>query len=86
MQPQQVISDDKLHTMRTYAGVWITEKEYAALYALNRQTLSMWRFDDRKAGRTCALPGYPTYRKIGNAVRYLVEPLRGQAGRSNEAA
>ena len=55
-------------------GRWIKEAEFASIHGLNRQTLCNWRYRDRKAGRTEALPGYPQYRYFGCAVRYWLPP------------
>lgn len=52
---------------------FVTEAKYAELRSLARQTLSNWRYRDRMAGRNHALPGYPTYRYFGTAVRYVLE-------------
>lgn len=52
------------------AGRWVTEKLYADLHGLSKQTLTNWRYRDRKAGRDQAGPGYPQYRYFGHAVRY----------------
>ena len=37
------------------------------------QTLANWRYRDRMAGRSGALPGYPQYRRFGRAIRYWIE-------------
>ena len=55
-------------------GRWIKEAEFASIHGLSRQTLCNWRYRDRKAGRTEALPGYPQYRYFGCAVRYWLPP------------
>jgi hypothetical protein len=52
------------------SGQWVTEAEYAQKHRLARQTLTNWRFRDRRAGRKQAQPGYPIYRYFGGAVRY----------------
>lgn len=54
----------------TLDGLWVSEKEFARVHGLARQTLCNWRFRDRRAGRDCAGPGYPQYRRFGRAVRY----------------
>ena len=51
-------------------GRWIRDAEFARIHGLSRQTLCNWRYQDRKAGRTQAHPGYPQYRYFGRAVRY----------------
>jgi hypothetical protein len=62
-------------------GRWVTERVYAEIYGLNYQTLCNWRYRDRKAGRNCAPPGFPQYRRFGRAVRYWLEssPVPGLA-------
>lgn len=62
-------------------GRWVTEQVYSAHTSITRQTLTNWRYKDRLAGRSAALPGYPVYRKFGNAVRYWLDDgeLRGGA-------
>jgi len=57
----------------TPTGRWVTEAEYAQYAGLARQTLTNWRHQDRKAGRTEALQGFPRYRRFGRAVRYLAD-------------
>ena len=57
-------------TLLTMDGRWVTEQEYARVHELHRQTLCNWRYRDRRAGRDCAEPGYPRYRRFGRAVRY----------------
>ena len=52
---------------------WVTEAQYSDIYSISRQTLANWRFHDSRAGRTEARPGYPTYRRFGRAIRYLLE-------------
>jgi hypothetical protein len=52
------------------SGRWITEKAFADLHSLHRQTLANWQSADLKAGRTEAEPGYPQYRRYGRSVRY----------------
>lgn len=52
---------------------WATPREYGIIHEISEQTLANWRYQDRLAGRTEALPGYPVYRKFGAAVRYLME-------------
>ncbi len=49
---------------------WVTAQVFAEVYGLRSQTLSNWRYQDRKAGRTEAAPGHPVYRRFGKAVRY----------------
>jgi hypothetical protein len=34
--------------------------------------LANWRYQDRKAGRSGAAPGFPEYRLFGGCVRYRV--------------
>jgi len=52
------------------AGRWISERAFANLHGLSKQTLANWRYRDHKAGRAEAGPGYPQYRYFGRAVRY----------------
>jgi hypothetical protein len=55
----------------TLSGVrWVSEKVFAEIHGLSRQTLTNWRYRDRRAGRREAPPGYPQYRYFGSAVRY----------------
>ena len=62
------------HQQTTVGGRWVTEREYARIHGLAPQTLTNWRYRDRRAGRTEAAAGYPRYRYFGAAVRYWVEP------------
>jgi len=62
----------KHSTQTLVSGRWITERQYAELHSISRQTLSNWRFRDRRAGRSSASPGYPVYRRFGRAVRYYL--------------
>jgi len=55
----------------TSSGAWLTEAQYAAKYGISRQTLTNWRYVDRKNGRTSAPDGFPIYKKFGNCVRYF---------------
>lgn len=57
-------------------GRWVTAKLFAAHHSLHPQTLANWRAADRAVGRTTARDGYPTYRRYGSAVRYLLMPER----------
>ena len=52
---------------------WLTEREYAEIHAIARQTLRNWRYQDRQAGRDGAAPGKPAYRRFGGAVRYPID-------------
>ena len=54
----------------THCDRWVTERAYAEIHSLARGTLTNWRFLDRRAGRTEALPGYPRYRYFSTSVRY----------------
>ena len=54
-------------------GKWVTEKVYAEIHGMSRQTLANWRHADLKAGRNQAEHGKPAYRRFGRAVRYFVE-------------
>jgi hypothetical protein len=56
---------------------WITEKEYASIHGLHRQTLANWRHVDKLAGREFAAAGYPVYKRFGRAIRYQVEVYTG---------
>jgi hypothetical protein len=69
-----------------HAGIWVTDNAYAAIYGLNPRTLRNWRVQDRKAGRTCARPGFPIYKRFGGSVRYLVEKAEGANDSENQAA
>ena len=51
-------------------GRWVTERAYAEWHGLSKQTLTNWRWRDRKAGLSEAAAGYPQYRRFGRAVRY----------------
>jgi hypothetical protein len=57
-------------TVTSRGGRWVSDREYAELADLPRQTLANWRFRDRKAGRRQPDPSYPIYRYFGGAVRY----------------
>lgn len=59
-------------TQNVGPGRWVTERVYAEYHGLARQTLTNWRYRDRKAGRNHAEPGYPQYSYFGRAVRYWV--------------
>jgi hypothetical protein len=52
------------------AGRWVTAKEFAQIVGIKVQTLTNWRWQDRRAGREEAEPGKPRYRYFGSAVRY----------------
>jgi hypothetical protein len=52
---------------------WVPGKLYAAIHNIHPQTLANWRHFDLRAGRACAPPGYPQYKRFGKAVRYLLE-------------
>lgn len=56
------------------SGRWVTERTYAEIHSLAKGSLANWRFRDRRAGRTEALPGYPRYKYWGTAVRYWLPP------------
>jgi hypothetical protein len=49
---------------------WVTEQAYATIHSISRQTLTNWRYQDKRAGRDHAAPGFPEYRRFGRAVRY----------------
>ena len=49
---------------------WVMAAEYAKAHSLAVQTLANWRHEDNKAKRRGPRPGFPAYRKFGNAVRY----------------
>jgi hypothetical protein len=58
--------------MTTYSanrGRWVSERTYAELHGLARQTLCNWRHQDKKASRG-PQPGKPLYKRFGAAVRY----------------
>ena len=59
-------------------GRWITDLAYSTLYGIPRQTLINWRHRDRKAGRDCAEPGYPEYKRFGKAVRYWLPQIANE--------
>jgi hypothetical protein len=61
------------HEQQSERARWVTERVYAEVYGLSRQTLTNWRYRDRLAGRSTAAPGQPVYRTFGRAVRYLIE-------------
>jgi hypothetical protein len=73
---------------------WITEKAFARIYGLSRQTLANWRYRDRLAGRREAASGYPQYRRWGNSIRYFIGDdgpipagtMGGRAGSRNQNA
>ena len=50
----------------------MTAKQYGEIFQLSEQTLSNWRFLDRRAGRKAARPGFPVYRYFGGTVRYYL--------------
>ena len=52
---------------------WLTERQFAERYGIAKQTLANWRYRDKVHGRTEAAPDYPTYRRFGKAIRYLIE-------------
>ena len=58
-------------------GRWVPSKTYAGFYNISAQTLTNWRYADRKAGRTSAAPGFPVYRYFGRCVRYYLETASG---------
>ena len=60
---------------------WVSARKYADIHDLRPQTLANWRYQDRKAGRNGAAPGYPQYRRFGGAIRYCLtdEPERPAA-------
>lgn len=52
---------------------WVSDLEYSEQYGIHRQTLANWRAKDRKAGRSSAPPGFPTYKYFGRCVRYRID-------------
>jgi hypothetical protein len=58
----------------TLSGVrWVSEKVFAEIHGLSRQTLTNWRYKDRRAGRSEAPAGFPQYRYFGSTVRYRLD-------------
>ena|SRR5579872_3732112 len=53
-------------------GQWVSERTFEEITGISRQTLTNWRYKDRKQGRTTAPPGFPEYRLFGRTVRYWV--------------
>jgi hypothetical protein len=51
-------------------GRWVTSQVFAQIHGLALQTLANWRYQDHKANRTGARPGYPAYKRFGGAIRY----------------
>jgi hypothetical protein len=50
---------------------WVRAKVYARTHDIRVQTLTQWRYQDRKLGLTSARPGFPIYKKVGTIVLYL---------------
>ena len=61
----------------TVTTKWVTARTYANIHSFSAQTLANWRHQDRKAGLSQARPGYPTYRRFGEAIRYLLDTPQG---------
>lgn len=55
-------------------GLWVTDRVYSKAYSIPRATLTTWRYQDHRAGRSEAASGYPVYRRWGRAVRYWLAP------------
>jgi hypothetical protein len=64
---------------------WLTERQFAEQFGLARQTLSNWRYRDKQSGRTEAAPDFPTYRRFGKTIRYLVEDGQPKLNRPNQS-
>lgn len=65
----QLLEDSARH-QHLLTGRWVSEKVFAEIHGLAAQSLTNWRYRDRRAGRTGAGPGYPVYKYFGGAVRY----------------
>lgn len=66
-------------------GLWVTPKQFAALFGLGVQSLANQRSRERRLGR-CD-PEAPIWRKFGRSVRYfiprqLLDPRRESPGPS----
>jgi|ERR1017187_609996 hypothetical protein len=60
-------------------GQWVSERIFEKITGISRQTLTNWRYKDRKQKRATAPPGFPEYRLFGRTVRYWVgEELAGR--------
>ncbi|MGQ9636130.1 MAG: hypothetical protein ACUVXB_18060 [Bryobacteraceae bacterium] len=73
---------------RTPSMRWVTAEEVSKVAHLSPGTLANWRWRDLRAGRSGAALGQPVYRRIGRAVRYLVDAygLPVMAGETPHAA
>jgi len=80
MRGQELIATESFDRISAFSGIWVTEKEFAKLFALNRQTLANWRSSDRRLGLKSPRPGYPFYRYFGSAVRYRLDKPVHQEG------
>jgi hypothetical protein len=69
------MSNEQFKTLSAAVGTWVSEKQYAEIFGIDPQTLANHRYYDKRASRTAPRDGYPTYRKIGGAVRYLLPPV-----------
>jgi hypothetical protein len=58
--------------LQTIPGLWVTERVYAEIHSLTKNTLANWRWRDRRAGRKEAEEGKPQYKRFGHSVRYWV--------------
>jgi hypothetical protein len=61
-------------------GRYVTPKVYAAVHGVSVQSLANWRYQDKKAKRSSALPGKPEYRFFGRSVRYWLPARNSQSG------
>lgn len=66
------------------SGRWVTERTYAEIHGLAKNTLANWRWRDRVAKRPEAAPGTPQYRRFGRAIRYWL-PLAPAAGLARDS-
>lgn len=69
--PTAVSSSETSSSTRT--GKWVTAAVYGEFHGIPEETLANWRYRDKLAGRTEALPGFPKYQRFGRAVRYSME-------------
>lgn len=73
MQPAQSNTTEQ-------TGKWVSAKVYATFFGLSQDTLGNWRWRDRRAGRSEAVPGFPVYRRFGRAVRYWLPSQNAPSG------
>lgn len=63
----------------TSEGRYLTPKLYSAITGIPEQTLTNWRYKDRRGGLKRAPAGFPEYKYFGPSVRYWLAARRAGA-------